>query len=100
MNEILQLILALLEGALLGVFFFAGLLWTVRRLSTSKQVVLLFLASMLLRSGVVILGFYFILGDSWQQLVAGLIGFVIARSIVIRITHPAIQLETGVKAEG
>ena len=95
MNEFLlllfALLLALLEGALLGVFFFAGLWWTVRKIESTKQVALLFLGSMLLRTSVVILGFYFILGDNWQRLVAGLLGFIIARIIVTRLTRVADQ---------
>ncbi len=91
MNEFLSLLfallIALLEGALLGVFFFAGLWWTVRKLESSKQVALLFFGSMLLRTCIVILGFYFILGDNWQHLLAGLLGFIIARIIVIRLTR-------------
>lgn len=91
MNEFLlllfALLVALLQGALLGVFFFAGLWWTVRKLESTKQVALLFLGSMLLRTCVVVLGFYFILGDNWQHLLAGLLGFVIARIIVTRLTR-------------
>ena len=83
--------LALLTGALLGAFFFAGLWWTVRKLQSAKMVWLLFLGSLLLRSGVVILGFYFILGDSWQNLALGLIGFTLARIIVTRLTRGADQ---------
>ena len=104
MNEFLlllfALLIALLEGALLGVFFFAGLWWTVRKIESSKQVALLFLGSMLLRTSVVILGFYFILGDNWQRLVAGLLGFVIARIIVIRLTRIADQSENSITAGG
>jgi len=81
------MLFALLEGALLGVFFFAGLWWTVRKIESSKQVALLFLGSMLLRTFVVLLGFYFLLGDNWQRLLAGLLGFVIARIIVTRLTR-------------
>jgi F1F0 ATPase subunit 2 len=99
MNEVLSMLFALLEGVLLGVFFFAGLWWTVGKFESSKQVALLFLGSMLLRTAVVMLGFYFILGNSWQHLLASLIGFVIARSIVTRRTLPAVQLKTSVKAE-
>lgn len=91
MNEVLSLLLALLEGVLLGLFFFAGLWWTVRKLASSKHVALLFLGSMLLRTGIVVLGFYFILGDNWQRLLAGLLGFIIARIIVTRLTHTADQ---------
>lgn len=91
MNEFLYLLVALLEGALLGVFFFAGLWWTVRKLDSSKQVTILFLGSMFLRTAVVILGFYFILGDDWKRLLAGLLGFVIARILVTRLTGVADQ---------
>lgn len=90
MNEfVFSLGLALLIGALLGVFFFAGLWWTVRKIQSAKAVGLLFLSSMLLRTSVVVLGFYFLLGDNWQRLVAGLVGFTIARIIVTRLTRSA-----------
>ncbi len=100
MNEILQLLLAFLEGALLGVFFFVGLLWTVRRLSSSKMLGLLFLGSLLLRTAIVMLGFYYILDDDWLHLVAGLIGFVNARSMITRFTRSVDQIKTIDKAEG
>lgn len=87
MNELPQLLLALLEGALLGVLFFAGLWWTVRQLDSAKHVALLFLGSMIVRTGIVVLGFYFLLADNWQHLVAGLVGFVIARILITRLTR-------------
>lgn len=99
MNEFLKLVFflgpALVEGMLLGLFFFVGLWWTVRKLDSTKQVALLFLGSLLIRTSIVVLGFYFILGDDWQRLVAGLFGFVIARIIVTRlipIAHPSNSL--------
>jgi len=100
MNEFLSLVFALLAGALLGVFFFAGLWWTVRKIESSKNVALLFLGSMILRTSVVILGFYFILGDNWQRLLAGLLGFVIARIIVIRLTRIADKPKNSITAGG
>lgn len=104
MNEFLvllfALLVALLEGALLGAFFFAGLWWTVSKLESAKQVALLFLGSMLLRTCVVILGFYFILGDNWQHLLAGLLGFIIARIVVIRLTRIVDQSKNGITAGG
>jgi F1F0 ATPase subunit 2 len=97
MNEFLfllfALLVALLEGALLGVVFFTGLWWTVRKIESTKQVARLFLGSMLLRTTVVLLGFYFILGDNWPHLAAGLLGFIIARIIVTRLTRNADQSE-------
>jgi F1F0 ATPase subunit 2 len=98
MNEFFSLVFSLLAGGFLGVFFFAGLWWTVRKIESSKRVALLFLGSMLLRTSVVILGFYFILGDNWQRLVAGLLGFVIARIIIIRLTRIADQSEKSITA--
>ncbi len=95
MNEYLDLAIAFMEGVLLGVFFFVGLWLTVRKLESFQPAALLFLGSMLLRIGIVVLGFYFILGDNWQHLVAGLLGFTLARIIIMRLTRrvePSIQL--------
>jgi len=77
--------LALQTGILLGVFYFSGLWWTVRRLGSSQYVALLFLGSLLFRTGVVIVGFYFILGNNWPQLLLGLLGFIILRGFAIRL---------------
>jgi len=98
MNEFMDLMFSLLAGVLLGLFFFAGLLWTVRKLASSKHVALLFLSSMLLRTGIVVLGFYFILGDDWLHLLAALPGFIIARIIVTRLTRMADQSENSMTA--
>lgn len=98
MNEFMSLVFALLAGALLGVFFFAGLWWTVRKMESSKHVAFLFLSSMLLRTGIVVLGLYFILGDNWQCLLAGLLGFIIMRIIVTRLTRLAEQSKNSVAA--
>jgi len=100
MNEVLSLLLALLAGVLLGLFFFAGLWWTVRKIESSKHVALLFLSSMLLRTGIVVLGFYFMLGDNWQHLLTGLLGFIIARIIVTRLTRIADQSKNAMTAAG
>ncbi len=87
MNEALSLASALIVGVLLGAVFFGGLWWTVRQGVLSKQPVLWFLGSLLLRMCIVLLGFYFIFGDDWQRLLAGLLGLIIARIIVTRLTR-------------
>ena len=91
MNEPLSLASALIAGVLLGAIFFGGLWWTVRRGVSSKRVVLWFLGSMLLRTCIALLGFYFVLGGNWERLLTGLLGFIIARSIVTRLTLEAEQ---------
>lgn len=89
MNETLTLMLAGGTGLLLGAIFFGGLWWTVRKGVASERAALWFMGSMLLRTSVVLLGFYFVLGDNWLRLVAGLLGFIIARLIVMRLTRPS-----------
>ncbi|MFA6970475.1 MAG: ATP synthase subunit I [Gallionella sp.] len=96
MNDGLSLAFALLAGILLGIFFFGGLWWTIRRGISSRHPALLFFCSLLLRTGIVMLGFYFILGDNWIQLLAGLLGFIVARLIAMRLTrtmsgYPGVQ---------
>ena len=91
MNEWLTLALAGMAGLLLGAIFFGGLWWTVRLGVTSKRPALLFLGSMLLRTGVVIAGFYVVSDGHWQRLLACLFGFAIARFIVMRLTGPPLE---------
>ena len=91
MNETLTLTFSLAAGALLGILFFGGLWWTIRLGLSSRQPSLWFFGSMVLRTGIVLSGFYFVLGDSWMRLLAGLLGFVIARFSVTRFTRLAQQ---------
>ena len=87
MNDFVDLLSALVAGALLGILFYSGLWWTVRQLGSSKHVVLLFMFSMLLRTSIVISGFYLIMGDNWQRLLVGLLGFIIIRILATRLTR-------------
>ena len=81
--------LALAMGVLLGAIFYGGLWWTVRRGVSSKRVALWFFGSLLLRMGVALAGFYFVAGGHWERLLLCLLGFVIARIVVTRLTRPA-----------
>ena len=91
MNESLILAFALVIGLLLGTIFFGGLWWTVRKGISSKSPALWFLGSMLLRMGIVLGGFYFIGRGDWQRIVVCLLGFIIARIIVMRLTRTPIE---------
>lgn len=93
MNEFFGLLPALLAGLLLGVFFFGGLWWTVHNCMTRKWAALCFLGSLLLRTAVVLAGFYFVLGENWHSLLAGLTGFIIARLAVTQLTRKPHQTE-------
>ena len=87
MNESLNLAAALVLGVLLGAMFYGGLWWTVRRGVSSKRVALWFLGSLLLRMGVALAGFYFVAGGHWERLLLCLLGFVMARVAVTRLTR-------------
>ena len=89
MNEILSLVLALVTGILLGAMFFGGLWWTVRKGVSSKQPALWFFGSLFLRTSIALVGFYFIARGHWEMLLVCLLGFVIARLIVTRLTRAA-----------
>jgi F1F0 ATPase subunit 2 len=91
MIDPLDLGLAMMEGAMLGAIFFGGLWWTVRKAVTARHPALWFFGSMLLRMCIVLSGFYFILGDSWQDLLAGLLGFIAARLVAVRLSRGIAQ---------
>jgi F1F0 ATPase subunit 2 len=85
MNEFL---IPALAGLFLGAFFFGGLWWTVHKGVSSTRPALWFLGSLLLRTGTVLAGFYFVGHRDWHRLVACLVGFVIARFTVMRWLRP------------
>ena len=92
-------LLALAAGGVLGGFYFAGLWWTVRKSLASPRPALWVFASLLLRLSVAMAGFYVVGGGQWQRLVACLVGFVVARQVVVRLTpaplpHPAPHSES------
>lgn len=79
MNPYATLAIAAVAGYLLGVMFFGGLWWTIQRLATARHPGLIMTASLVLRMGLLLGGFYFVLGDDWLRLLACLVGLLIAR---------------------
>jgi len=76
------LVLPLLAGVLLGIIFFGGLWWTIRKGISSKQPAALFFFSLLLRTGIALAGFYFVARGDWRRVLSCLIGFILARILV------------------
>jgi F1F0 ATPase subunit 2 len=89
MSETLPLLLAWVAGGGLGVIFFGGLWWTVRKGVSSRRPALWFLGSLLLRMSIALAGFYFVSGGHWERLLPCLVGFVMARLVVTRLTRAA-----------
>ncbi len=87
MNEMWNLIPALATGLSVGVIFFGGLWWTVRKAFPSKDPAVWLLGSLLLRMGLVLTAFYFVGRGQWERMLTCLIGFIIARVVVMRLTR-------------
>ena len=98
MSELTQVLLAGLAGVGLGVGFFAGLWWTVRRGMTSARPGLWFFLSFLGRMSLALAGFYWVAGDDWRRLLACLVGFLLGRLLVARLTRSTAAVEVVVDA--
>ncbi|MDZ7583921.1 MAG: ATP synthase subunit I [Thiobacillus sp.] len=99
MSEALMLGLAGVAGLIMGAIFFGGLWWTVRKGVASQRPALWFVGSFVLRTGVVVAGFYVVSGGQWQRLLACLFGFAVARFIVTWFTPPPIAAPNARTAE-
>jgi F1F0 ATPase subunit 2 len=89
MNDVPTFFTVLILGIFLGAFFFGGLWWTVQKGLASHKPALWFFGSTLLRTSLAVSGFYFTSRGDWRKLVVCLLGFVIARMAVTRLTRMA-----------
>jgi F1F0 ATPase subunit 2 len=87
MHEIWGLVPALAAGLALGALFFGGLWWTVQKGLTAQRPAMLFLGSMLLRTGITLAGFYWVADQDIRRMAACLAGFVAARLIATRLAR-------------
>ena len=86
MNDILQIMIVFMAGIALGTLFFGGLWFTLRKAVASKKVWLLISVSFFVRTGIVLVGFYFIGAGNLQKLLLILLGFITARFLVLYFT--------------
>ena len=82
-----EIALSAMAGLALGLFFFGGLYLTVVRAMTAKIPALWFSASLLLRTGILLYGFYAVAGADWRRLIACVAGFYAARIAITRLTR-------------
>ncbi len=94
-NDGLGLLLACLAGTVLGIIFFGGLWWTVRTFVSSAHSALYVLGSLLLRVGITVAGFHVISGGQWQRLLACMTGFLLVRTLALRLSRSPLGKEPG-----
>lgn len=75
--------IALTAGIGLGVFYFKVLWLTVQRLPRARRPWLLSLGSFWIRLAVTMGGFYLVMEDRWENLVACLVGFLLMRQLLV-----------------
>lgn len=98
MNDILFIFLALPAGFVLGLFYFGSLWITVRQLPTTQWPVRLFIGSYLSRLAIAAFGFYLIVGGRWERGLVSVLGFWLARLLLVhRLAPKSLNLERSVK---
>ncbi len=99
MNETTSIIIAFVAGIALGILFFAGLWFTVKKAVFAKTPALWIFISFILRISITLLGFYVVGADHWQHLLLCLLGFIVARFAVIHFTRSLDSKQTQLKKE-
>ena len=74
-----------LGGGLLGLAYYTGLGWTVRRVVAARHPVGLYLGSFVVRGAAALAGLYTLGGGQGFGILAALIGFALARPLAMRL---------------
>jgi F1F0 ATPase subunit 2 len=81
-------LLAFFAGVGIGLFYFGGLWWTVSRLPRAQRPGLWTMGSFLVRTFLSLFGFYLVMDRRWERLLISLLGFLIARALLVRRIRP------------
>lgn len=88
MREASSIFLALAAGLVLGVAFFGGLWWTVARVTSGRGAAWLLPLSSLVRTALVLAGFWLVAQGQPLRLAACVGGWLLARWFMIRRFGP------------
>jgi len=84
-NDIAILIMMFVLGSFIAALYLSSLWLTVWRIHRGRHPALWLISSLIVRMGLLLIAFYFIVGDGhWERLLAALAGFVVLRTIAIR----------------
>lgn len=88
MSAVLPVLLALVAGLGLGLVYFGGLWLTVQQLGRTRSPTLLFAASFVVRTALVVVGMYLVMDGNWQRMLACLAGFIVVRQVMLSRLRP------------
>ena len=77
-----------LAGIAFGGIFFGGLWLTIRCAFSSTALGVWLMGSFIVRTAIVVAGFYLVFAGDWRRLTMCLLGFLSARFIVAKILKP------------
>lgn len=89
---LLKLLIAFAAGFVLGFYYFGGLWWTIRKLPNARQPALLTIGSFVARTGITLLGLFLASGGRWERILVGLLGFLVARGLLVRRFRPTASI--------
>jgi len=81
-------LLPALVGGMMGIFYFAGLWWTVQKLATTRRSAALVILSYLGRLALTMLVFYWVLRTYSLMLLVSLICFIAIRIFLVYLWGP------------
>lgn len=99
MNEILNIIITLIVGLILGTIFYAGLWFTVKKALVSKTPAIWFIGSFIIRVTITLIGFYFVGKGNIKNIIVCFLGFIIARIVVTNYTKQKDNKQIELKKE-
>ena len=94
MIDTLWAMLALIGGAVAGGVFFGGLWWTVKRGADPTSSIMLWVASLAVRSAVVVGTFSVLSANRFERMLLCLAGFTIARIVIVQIVKRQLRTTT------
>ena len=83
MNETVKILAIFIAGFLLGILFFGGLWWTTKKGLQTKSPTFWFFGSLIIRLGIITTAFYYISLNHWERALICLVGFIVARGIIM-----------------
>ncbi len=93
--KLYMVIISIIMGITLSTFYFGGLWYTVKNIESLHRPYFLMIGSYLVRTTVVLFGFYSLLVYHWSYLIVALSAFIITRQVIINRTKKTIKVNCG-----